>query len=183
MGAGAARDAHPAPRMSGSAESRHQTDGVAAGDSGLLSIEAARERLADAVVPVTAIERVALRSALGRVLALDLLSPIDVPAHGNAALDGWALRSIDLRGGSETRLHPIGTAFAEIPFEGTPGPGEAVRVMTGAVMPTACDTVVVQEAAWVDGAQPLRQQPLHPVRSPAAPGRRPDRHGGGAGYP
>lgn len=148
--------------MSGSAASRHQTDGIAAGDSGLLSIEAARERLARGVVPVTAIERVALRSALGRVLAQDLLSPIDVPAHDNAAMDGWALRSIDLRGGSETRLRPIGTALAGIPFEGTPGPGEAVRVMTGAVMPVACDTVVVQEAAWVDGAQvviPPGQQP------------------------
>ncbi len=95
--------------------------------------------------PVTAIEQVAIRACLGRVLARDLLSPIDVPAHDNSAMDGYAVRHADLLPDQAVRLRIAGTAYAGKPLLATPSAGEAVRVMTGAVMPAGTDTVVVQE--------------------------------------
>jgi len=102
------------------------------------------------VTPVPMIERVALRSALGRVLAEDIVSPFDVPAHDNTAMDGWAVRHADLAAEGETVLRQVGEAFAGHPYTGSVGAGECVRVMTGAVLPTGTDCVVVQEVVRVD---------------------------------
>lgn len=102
------------------------------------------------VTPVPLIERVALRGALGRVLAEDIVSPFDVPAHDNTAMDGWAVRHADLSCGEETVLRQVGEAFAGHPYTGEVGAGECVRVMTGAVLPTGTDCVVVQEVVRVD---------------------------------
>ena len=110
-----------------------------------LSVESARQLIQAMVRPVSAIEKLALRDALDRVLARDIISPIDVPAHDNSAMDGYALRGQDLQAQSETELRVIGRAHAGHSFNGSVGPGEAVRVMTGAVMPQGADTVVVQE--------------------------------------
>jgi molybdopterin molybdotransferase len=91
------------------------------------------------------------------VLARDLVSPIDVPPHDNSAMDGFAIRGSDLVPGGETRLAVIGRAVAGRPFEADLGPGEAVRIMTGGVMPAGADTVVLQEVARVledDGTSP-----------------------------
>ena len=120
-------------------------------DPNALPVASAQQVIERFVSPVRAVERVALREALDRVLARDVISPIDVPAHDNSAMDGFALRSPDLAAGGETRLRVVGTAYAGAPFTGAVGPGEAVRIMTGAVMPAGCDTVVVQEIARVDG--------------------------------
>lgn len=90
-------------------------------------------------------ERVALKDALDRVLAHDLLSPIDVPACDNAAMDGYAVRFADLLPGQATMLREAGVALAGRPFPGAPAPGECVRIMTGAGMPAGTDTVVVKE--------------------------------------
>ena len=103
------------------------------------------------VTAVEAVERVAIRAALGRVLATDVISPIDVPAHDNSAMDGYAVRACDLGTSRETSLRVAGSAFAGVPFDGTLAPGEAVRVMTGAVMPGDCDCVVVQEVVRTEG--------------------------------
>src|SRR5258705_11701754 len=62
--------------------------------------------------PVTGTLRVPVRSALGRVLAEDVLSPGDVPAHRNSAMDGWAMRAADLKGEAETTLQEIGASLA-----------------------------------------------------------------------
>jgi molybdopterin molybdotransferase len=102
------------------------------------------------VTPVPMIERVALRSALGRVLAEDIVSPFDVPAHDNTAMDGWAVRHADLAAEGETVLRQVGEAFAGHPYTGAVGAGECVRVMTGAVLPTGTDCVVVQEVVRAD---------------------------------
>jgi molybdopterin molybdotransferase len=113
------------------------------------------------VVPIDCVERVAIRSALERVLAHDVISPIDVPAHDNSAMDGWAVRSQDLSPESDTPLTAVGTAYAGVTFDGVVGPGQAVRVMTGAVMPNGCDTVVIQEVVRADGERivvPVGQQ-------------------------
>ncbi|MBP8308510.1 MAG: molybdopterin molybdotransferase MoeA [Burkholderiaceae bacterium] len=100
--------------------------------------------------PVQAIEKVAIRAALGRVLADDVMSPIDVPAHDNSAMDGYAVRHADLQHDAQTRLRVAGVALAGRPYCGAPLAGEAVRVMTGAVMPEGADTVIVQEITRVE---------------------------------
>ncbi|RYE96623.1 MAG: molybdopterin molybdenumtransferase MoeA, partial [Oxalobacteraceae bacterium] len=103
------------------------------------------------VTPVRAIEQVALRAALGRVLALDVISPINVPSHDNSAMDGYALRGSDLLPDAPTRLRVIGTTYAGRAFDGASQAGECVRIMTGGVMPAGCDSVVPQEFVQVDG--------------------------------
>jgi molybdopterin molybdotransferase len=102
------------------------------------------------VTPVDCVERVAIRDSLDRVLARDLVSPIDVPAHDNSAMDGWAVRAADLAVQGETRLLAVGGAQAGAAFEGRVDRGETVRVMTGAVMPEGTDTVVVQEVVRLE---------------------------------
>ena len=113
-------------------------------DPNALRVDKACEAIRSCLAPVTGVERVATRSALGRVLAEDIIPAIDVPAHDNSAMDGYALRSADLQTG-DTAFTEAGTALAGRKFAGTLGPGECVRVMTGAVMPTGADTVVIQE--------------------------------------
>jgi len=92
------------------------------------------------------IESVNLDQAINRILAEDLLSPIDVPAADNSAMDGFAFHG-DCLGHSEVivTLKIIGTAYAGRPYEGTVGPGECLKIMTGALMPHDCDTVIPQE--------------------------------------
>jgi len=120
-------------------------------DPDSLTVDRARAILLDMLEPVGGSERVFVRQALGRVLAGDVISPVDVPAHDNSAMDGWAVRSADLAAEGETRLKNIGTAFAGRAFEGTVGRGEAVRIMTGAVLPAGADCVVIQEVARAEG--------------------------------
>ncbi|QWD66637.1 gephyrin-like molybdotransferase Glp [Polynucleobacter sp. MWH-Aus1W21] len=92
------------------------------------------------------IETVALDKAIDRILAVDLLSPIDVPAADNSAMDGFAFDGQCLDTNSPTiSLRIVGTAFAGKPYEGTIGSGECLKIMTGAVMPAGCDTVIPQE--------------------------------------
>ena len=76
---------------------------------------------------------------------------MNVPAHDNSAMDGFAVRGADLKTDGETVLHEIGAAFAGRVFGGAVGPGKCVRVMTGAVMPAGTDTVVIQEVVRVEG--------------------------------
>lgn len=97
------------------------------------------------IVPVSGIETVPLGHALGRIAALDVVSPIDVPGHDNAAMDGYALRFDDLDPAAPTALLIAGSAFAGKPYTGSVPPGRCVRIMTGAVMPDSCDCVVPQE--------------------------------------
>ena len=95
-------------------------------------------------------ETVSLDLAINRILAEDLLSPIDVPAADNSAMDGYAFDSKCLSTGDATiSLRIVGTAFAGKPFGGKINPGECLKIMTGAVMPTGCDTVIPQELTSV----------------------------------
>jgi len=92
------------------------------------------------------IETVALDLAINRILAEDLLSPIDVPAADNSAMDGYAFDGNCLATSiSEVSLRVVGTALAGKPYAGKIGAGECLKIMTGAVMPTGCDTVIPQE--------------------------------------
>ena len=110
-----------------------------------LPVEQAKAFIARLVPTVQAVELLAIRSALGRVLARDVVSNIDVPAHNNSAMDGFALCSADLLADQATDLPVAGVGLAGQRFEGDVPPGHAVRITTGAVMPAGLDTVVPQE--------------------------------------
>ncbi len=119
--------------------------GIAGYDANALPVAQAREFIARLVPRVQAVECLAIRSALGRVLARDVVSAIDVPAHDNSAMDGYALRSADLLAGADALISVVGTGFAGANFSGAVGPGQGLRIMTGAVLPAGLDTVVPQE--------------------------------------
>ena len=116
-------------------------------DPDALHVEKAREAMRACVTPISQTESVPVRSALGRVLAQDIVPDINVPSHDNSAMDGYAVRFADI----EKPLREIGTALAGKPFGGSVGAGECVRIMTGAVMPAGADTVVIQEMVKRDG--------------------------------
>ena len=103
------------------------------------------------VQPVDEAEEVGIFEALGRVLANDLVSPISVPPHDNSAMDGYAFDGGQLQGAAELRLQVVGTAHAGRVWQGQAGAGEAVKIMTGAVMPAGLDTVVPQEMVQPHG--------------------------------
>jgi molybdopterin molybdotransferase len=119
-------------------------------DPNALRADAALQFLAELVQPVRESTRVDIKSALGRVLATDVVSPIDVPAHDNSAMDGYAFSGAQLHDG-ELVLSPVGTAFAGKAWNGVVGMGQCVKIMTGAIMPAGLDTVVPQEMVQVRG--------------------------------
>ena len=110
-----------------------------------LSVPMAQAMLADAAAPVAEIERLALPQALERILAADIISPISVPAHDNSAMDGYALHGEDLGGDTAVTLAVVDTILAGRPGTISVGRGQCARIMTGAVMPAGCDSVVPQE--------------------------------------
>lgn len=116
-----------------------------------LSVADARAAIAAAIVPIRGTETVALTAALGRVLGADVISPIDVPAHDNSAMDGYAFDAAALRPDGPTTLRSVATVYAGTPFDGELAAGQCVRIMTGAVMPRGLDTVVPQELCRSDG--------------------------------
>jgi molybdopterin molybdotransferase len=119
----------------------------------LLPVDEARRRIDALVVPVTPFERVALRSALDRVLAEPVVAAMAVPPHANSAMDGYAVRSADLpAAGGERALRLVGQSLAGVPYAGGVGPGECIRILTGAVVPTDTDTVIMQEVVRREGS-------------------------------
>ncbi len=130
-------------------------------DPNSMPVDKARDFISKVIRPITATERVHIRAALGRVLAEDIISPLDVPGHDNSAMDGWAYRHTDTlsfinpdaaAGGGATVMTRIGTSYAGKPYLGPVGKGECVRIFTGAVMPADCDTVAMQERVVEDEA-------------------------------
>jgi len=117
-------------------------------DPDALRVDKARAAILACLAPIRDSESVRIRDALGRVLAQDIVPQINVPAHDNSAMDGYAVRFSDL---DRQPLQEIGTALAGRPFAGKLGAGECVRIMTGAVMPQGADTVVIQEVVKKDG--------------------------------
>ena len=116
-------------------------------DPDALRVDKAREAIRSCLSPMTETEKVPVREALGRILAEDIVPHINVPAHDNSAMDGYAVRFSDI----DKPLKEIGTALAGKPFAGRLGAGECVRIMTGAVMPAGADTIVIQEVVKKDG--------------------------------
>jgi len=142
-------------RAAGISSARTLLDLAAASDYDpeSMPVEKAREHIRAFLQPVTAIERLGIRAALGRVVAEDVVSPVDVPQHDNSAMDGYAVRFQDLRKDGETTLKVVGASFAGKPFAGQLAAGQAVRIMTGAVIPAGADSVIQQEKAKHGGDQ------------------------------
>ena len=120
-------------------------------DPNSMPVAKARQFIHTFLSPVTGIARVPIRSALGRVLAEDIISPVNVPAHVNSAMDGWALRAEDLAADPAAALIEVGASFAGVPFGKAVGKNECVRIFTGGVVPDGCDAVVMQEKAQASG--------------------------------
>ncbi|HUQ29242.1 MAG TPA: gephyrin-like molybdotransferase Glp [Usitatibacter sp.] len=120
-------------------------------DPNSMPVAKARAFIHQFLAPIEGTVRVPIRSSLGRVLAEDVLTPVDVPAHRNSAMDGWAMRGADLSGDAEVTLDEIGASFAGKPFGGRVAKGQCVRIMTGGVVPEGADTVVMQERAKANG--------------------------------
>ncbi|MEN9418485.1 MAG: hypothetical protein RI988_2105 [Pseudomonadota bacterium] len=140
---------------------------LAAGDA-QVTVDEARRAIAAVLQPITGTDTLPLHAATGRVLAQDVASPIDVPAHDNSAMDGYAFDGCMLAAEVSTLLKPVGTVYAGAPFAGSVGPGECVRIMTGAVMPEGLDTVVplelCQEAEGLVRIEPGRIRPGENLR-------------------
>jgi molybdopterin molybdotransferase len=114
-------------------------------DPDAMTVPQAQKIIHDFVQPISSIEHVAIRSALDRTLAADITSTIDVPANDNSAMDGYALRGDDLASNQALTLRIVGSVHAGQQFNEAVAAGECVRIMTGAAMPSDCDTVIPQE--------------------------------------
>jgi len=119
----------------------------------LVSLEETRDAILGAV-PRLPVEPCAIADAVGLVLAEDVITAEAVPPFANTAMDGYALRAADTDGASEdapVRLRVVG----ELPAGHAPtapvGPGEAIRIMTGAPMPDGADAVMMVERTARDG--------------------------------
>jgi len=118
--------------------------------SAMITVEEALERvLASAEAPLDE-EKVALDAAYGRVLARDVKALRTQPPFSNSAMDGYAVRAADTAT-SPAALTVIGESAAGRAFEGAVGPGEAVRIFTGAPMPEGADAIVIQEDVQREG--------------------------------
>ena len=112
----------------------------------LLPVEDALQRLLTASRPPTRTESVPLHEACDRVLASDVVARLTQPPFDNSAMDGYALRHADIvEKGAIVKV--IGRSAAGHPFSGSVGPGEAIRIFTGAPLPPGADTVLLQEDA------------------------------------
>jgi molybdopterin molybdotransferase len=120
-------------------------------DNASLSCDEALTRMVNTVVAVTETEIVAVRESLGRILAAPIISKIDVPSHTNSAMDGYAVRTQDLPSRGTKTLRVVGIALAGKPFIGTVKENEAVRIMTGAVVPPETHVVIMQEQVADNG--------------------------------
>jgi molybdopterin molybdotransferase len=113
----------------------------------MISLEEAKERLFGAITPL-GVERVALHQAQNRYCAEVISSKIDLPLFDNSAMDGYAVRSEDLKTASEAtpiELKLIGKIGAGEIFNGVVSAGTSLRLFTGSVLPAGADAVVMQE--------------------------------------
>lgn len=127
----------------------------------MLTVAEARDRILAPLRPAPS-ELVALASAWGRVLAAPVAARLTQPPTDVSAMDGYALRAVDGVLGATLRV--IGSAPAGHPFTGEVGPGEAVRLFTGSVVPAGADTILLQEDAH-------REDDSVTVAEACAPGR------------
>ncbi len=120
-------------------------------DPHALRVDTATEFLRQLVEPITQAESVDLLQALGRVVASDVISPIDVPAHNNSAMDGYAFAGEQLAAGTALELSVVATVLAGQAQASPVGALQCVKIMTGAMLPSGVDTVIPQEMVHLRG--------------------------------
>lgn len=114
-------------------------------DPNAMPVVKARQFIKQYLEPVQQTETLALRASLGRVLSADICSPANVPNYDNSAMDGYAFNADDIVAGMPTRLNVVGTVYAGKAFDIALTSGECARIMTGGMMPTGANTVMMQE--------------------------------------
>ena len=127
------------------------TDDCFAFSGPLLRLEEMERLIGERVAPVVEIERIPLHGARGRVVAVDVKAPADLPPFDNSAVDGYAVRHTDLHANSDTTLIISGRLTAGARANVALKPGEAIRIFTGAAIPKGADTVFMQEDVTADG--------------------------------
>ena len=128
----------------------------------MIQVEAVRQVILASCPPLAARD-LPLREALGCVTAGEVVAGHDVPSFANSAMDGFAVRAADTAGAPVT-LEVVGTAPAGAAPGAAVGPGQAVRIMTGAVVPDGADAIVMVERTSVPGEGKVV------VEAPASPG-------------
>lgn len=115
-----------------------------------MAADLAQQHILESVQAITETETVPIRQALHRVLARPLISTINVPSHTNSAMDGYAIHGDQIPSTDSIVFKQVGIAYAGRPYLGKVAKHECVRIMTGAAMPDATDTVVMQEQVEVN---------------------------------
>ncbi len=142
-----------------------------------LTVEEALQRIKQDLQATSGEEQLAIRSALGRILAEDVLSRINVPPYNNSAMDGYVMRGADLPKEGKTQITIIGTSYAGLPYSETIQAGQCARIFTGAVIPAGTDTVIMQEHVEKQGdtitigAEHKKGQHVRPVAEDIAIGQ------------
>jgi molybdopterin molybdotransferase len=127
------------------------TDDCFAFSGPLLPLVEMERLIGERITPVAETERVGLRDARGRIIAADLKAPVDLPPFDNSAVDGYAVRHADLKSDGDTSLVIGGRLTAGSRPDVALKAGQAIRIFTGAAMPSGADTVFMQEDVTVDG--------------------------------
>ena len=127
------------------------TDDCFAFSGPLLPVDEVERIIRERVTPVAETGTAALSVASGRVLASDVVAPIDLPPFDNSAVDGYAVRHADLDAKAETRLPVVERITAGHGSARVLATAAAVRIFTGAPMPAGADTVFMQEDVRADG--------------------------------
>lgn len=138
-------------------------------NAGLLTVEQALAHILSTAPEPLGSESVPLGAARGRTLAQDLLARRSQPPVAVSAMDGYAARAADLAA-APTTLRLVGISAAGRPFPGTVGPGETVRIFTGAAVPAGADTILMQENARTDRETVVALQAEPPGRHVRRPG-------------
>ena len=138
------------------------TDDCFAFSGPLLPVDEVERIIRERVTPVAEIETVALNAASGRVLASDVVAPIDLPPFDNSAVDGYAVRHADLDAKADTRLTVVERVTAGRASTQLLAAGAAVRIFTGAPIPAGADTVFMQEDVHADGESVIVPPGLKP---------------------
>jgi len=124
-------------------------------DSNSLDAKQALQQILTRLQPIAKTEVLPIRDALGRIIAEEIRSKIDVPGHTNSAMDGYAIDGAELPSQGQQAFVVAGTAWAGRPYLGNVKSGECIRIMTGAAMPENTDTVIMQEHVQKDGGNIL----------------------------
>ncbi len=120
-----------------------------------LDAKQALQQILTRLQPIAKTEVLPIRDALGRIIAEEIRSKIDVPGHTNSAMDGYAIDGAELPSQGQQAFVVAGTAWAGRPYLGNVKSGECIRIMTGAAMPENTDTVIMQEHVQKDGGNIL----------------------------